>query len=32
MDIDWKVFQKESDGWMKYWDENIKSGAKEIKQ
>jgi iron(III) transport system substrate-binding protein len=32
MDIDWKVFQKESDGWMKYWDENIKSGAKEVKE
>lgn len=31
MDIDWKVFQAESDGWMKYWDENIKSGEKEIK-
>ena len=32
MDIDWKVFQKESDNWMKYWDENIKNGKKEIKQ
>ncbi|OIK10685.1 extracellular solute-binding protein [Bacillus sp. MUM 13] len=32
MDIDWSVFQKESDGWMKYWDENIKSGNKEIKE
>lgn len=32
MDIDWSVFQKESDGWMKYWDENIKNGEKEIKE
>jgi iron(III) transport system substrate-binding protein len=32
MDIDWKVFQKESDGWMRHWDENIKSGEKEIKE
>ncbi len=32
MDIDWKVFQEQSDGWMKYWDENIKSGEKEIKE
>ncbi|MDF2037758.1 extracellular solute-binding protein [Cytobacillus oceanisediminis] len=32
MDIDWKVFQENSDIWMKYWDENIKSGEKEIKE
>ncbi|USK44030.1 extracellular solute-binding protein [Cytobacillus oceanisediminis] len=32
MDIDWKVFQENSDSWMKYWDENIKSGEKEIKE
>ncbi|RSD27032.1 extracellular solute-binding protein [Mesobacillus subterraneus] len=32
MDIDWKVFQDNSDAWMKYWDENIKSGDKEIKE
>ncbi|WP_226679056.1 extracellular solute-binding protein [Mesobacillus jeotgali] len=32
MDIDWKVFQENSDEWMKYWDENIKSGDKEIKE
>ena len=32
MDIDWKVFQEQSDDWMKYWDENIKSGEKEIKE
>ncbi|SIC09964.1 Uncharacterised protein [Mycobacteroides abscessus subsp. abscessus] len=32
MDIDWKVFQEQSDAWMKHWDENIKSGEKEIKE
>ena len=32
MDIDWKIFQEQSDDWMKYWDENIKSGEKEIKE
>ncbi|WP_423408362.1 extracellular solute-binding protein [Heyndrickxia sp. MSNUG] len=32
MDIDWKVFQDNSDAWMKHWDENIKSGDKEIKE
>jgi iron(III) transport system substrate-binding protein len=32
MDIDWKVFQEHSDSWMKHWDENIKSGEKEIKE
>ena len=30
MDIDWTVFQEKGDEWMKYWDENIKNGAKEI--
>lgn len=32
MDIDWDVFQEKGDEWMKYWDENIKSGDKEIKE
>ncbi|WP_375091050.1 extracellular solute-binding protein [Peribacillus sp. RS7] len=32
MDIDWNAFQKNGDEWMKYWDENIKSGDKEIKE
>lgn len=32
MDIDWNVFQEKGDEWMKYWDENIKSGDKEIKE
>lgn len=32
MDIDWKVFQSKSDEWMKYWDENIKNGDKQIKE
>ncbi|KMY50959.1 extracellular solute-binding protein [Peribacillus loiseleuriae] len=32
MDIDWNVFQEKGDEWMKYWDENIKSGNKEIKE
>lgn len=32
MDIDWNAFQENGDEWMKYWDENIKSGDKEIKE
>ncbi|MEP9407524.1 extracellular solute-binding protein [Peribacillus frigoritolerans] len=32
MDIDWNAFQEKGDEWMKYWDENIKSGDKEIKE
>ncbi|MCK1993996.1 extracellular solute-binding protein [Peribacillus muralis] len=32
MDIDWDVFQEKGDEWMKYWDENIKSGDKEIEE
>ncbi len=32
MDIDWKLFEKKSDEWMKYWDENIKNRAKETKE
>ncbi|MFJ7754369.1 extracellular solute-binding protein [Peribacillus muralis] len=32
MDIDWNVFQEKGDEWMKHWDENIKSGDKEIKE
>ncbi|MGE6257123.1 extracellular solute-binding protein [Heyndrickxia sporothermodurans] len=32
MDIDWNVFQSKSDEWMKYWDENIKNGDKQIKE
>lgn len=32
MEIDWNAFQEKGDEWMKYWDENIKSGDKEIKE
>ena len=32
MDIDWDVFESQSDVWMKYWDENIKNGDKQIKE
>ncbi|MDR4928150.1 MULTISPECIES: extracellular solute-binding protein [Peribacillus] len=32
MDIDWNAFEEKGDEWMKYWDENIKSGDKEIKE
>ncbi|MFY0779353.1 extracellular solute-binding protein [Peribacillus simplex] len=32
MDIDWNAFEENGDEWMKYWDENIKSGDKEIKE
>ncbi|WP_349729745.1 extracellular solute-binding protein [Peribacillus frigoritolerans] len=32
MDIDWDAFEEKGDEWMKYWDENIKSGDKEIKE
>ncbi|MDM5340709.1 extracellular solute-binding protein [Fictibacillus enclensis] len=32
MDIDWKVFESKSNGWMEYWDNNIKNKEKEQKE
>ncbi len=28
MDIDWEIFAKKSDEWMKYWEQNIKNRGK----
>jgi len=32
MDIDWEVFSKESDEWMKYWEQNIKNKGKQYQK